>query len=73
MKTTEPAAVAAAFQQLKEHAESRRRETRDGKPVILVGAATCGRAAGAIDVLQAFRDEVKKHNIDVAGFKSNKK
>lgn len=33
-------------------------------PVILVGTATCGRAAGALEVLQAVKDVVEKRNID---------
>jgi NADH:ubiquinone oxidoreductase subunit F (NADH-binding)/(2Fe-2S) ferredoxin len=37
---------------------------RSGKPRILVGAATCGRSAGALDVLQAFNAELSKHNLD---------
>ncbi len=64
MKPTEDTAIAAVFREIKERAESRWRERLDNKPVIMVGAATCGRAAGALDVLQAFRDEVKKRNLD---------
>jgi len=30
----------------------------------MVGTATCGRAAGALDVLQAIKDELKKHGLD---------
>ena len=30
----------------------------------MVGTATCGRAAGALEVLRAFKDEVKKHHLD---------
>ena len=33
-------------------------------PAIIVGSATCGRAAGAIEVLQALRDELKRQNVD---------
>ncbi|OGO45730.1 MAG: NADH dehydrogenase [Chloroflexi bacterium RBG_16_60_22] len=35
------------------------------RPVILVGAATCGRAAGAIEVLDTFKAEIKNRNLDV--------
>ncbi|HUV52676.1 MAG TPA: NADH-quinone oxidoreductase subunit F, partial [Dehalococcoidia bacterium] len=53
--------VAAAFKGLKEHALSRWQTLWDGtKPVIMVSAATCGRAAGALEVLQAIRDELGK-------------
>jgi NADH-quinone oxidoreductase subunit F len=34
------------------------------KPVIMVGTATCGRAAGALDVLQAFKNEIELHGIE---------
>jgi NADH-quinone oxidoreductase subunit F len=34
----------------------------------MVGAATCGRAAGALEVLRAFKDEIKKHNLDCPVF-----
>ena len=64
MKVAEPSAVVAAFQSIKEHAESRWQELWHNKPVILVGAATCGRAAGALDVLKALRDEVNRQKLD---------
>ena len=64
MKVVEQTAVAAAFQEIKNRAESHWRELWNKKPVILVGTATCGRAAGALEVLQALRDEVKKQNLD---------
>jgi NADH-quinone oxidoreductase subunit F len=32
---------------------------------ILVGAATCGRAAGALDVIDAFKNECSRQSIDV--------
>ena len=35
-----------------------------GKPLIIVGAATCGRATGALDVLQAIREKLKDISID---------
>ncbi len=34
----------------------------------MVGAATCGRAAGALEVLRAIKGELKKHNIDCPVF-----
>jgi NADH-quinone oxidoreductase subunit F len=36
----------------------------DQKPVIMVGTATCGRAAGALDVLESIKEVVHKQNID---------
>jgi NADH-quinone oxidoreductase subunit F len=53
-----------AFRKLKEAAVNSLQEQSGGKPVIYVGAATCGRAAGALDVLQAFQDAVKKQHLD---------
>lgn len=34
------------------------------RPRILVGSATCGRAAGSLDVIAAFREELAKHSLD---------
>ena len=34
------------------------------KPRILIGAATCGRAAGAMSIWKLFEEEIEKHNID---------
>ena len=36
---------------------------RSDKPRILVGAATCGRAAGAMTMLEAINRELKRHKI----------
>ena len=33
------------------------------KPVIFIGAATCGRSAGALEVLDTFEKELKKEKI----------
>ncbi|MCJ7744360.1 MAG: SLBB domain-containing protein, partial [Dehalococcoidales bacterium] len=58
-------AVVSAFQEIKKQASARWQALwGSGRPVILVGTATCGRAAGAVEVLQALRDEVKKHKLD---------
>ena len=37
---------------------------RDDKPHLLVGTATCGRAAGAMEVIQAIETELAQHKID---------
>lgn len=63
MKVTELPAIVSAFQEIKNRVQSRWQEN-NGKPVILVGTATCGQAAGALEVLQTLRDEVKKRNLD---------
>ena len=49
----------SAFQQIKSRALSHWQELYDGtKPVIMIGTATCGKAAGALDVLQAMRRDL---------------
>ena len=69
MKVARLPSIALAFQQIKSQAESHWRELQDGgKPVIMVGAATCGRAAGALEVLRAIKDELKKQRLDCSLF-----
>ncbi len=65
MKATGFQSVASTFREIKSHAESQWRELQDGgKSVIMVGAATCGRAAGALGVLRAIERELKKQKLD---------
>ena len=64
MKATEKAVIAAAFEKIKQNAAAHCEEISQEKPVIMVGAATCGRAAGAQEILQTFRDEIEKRKID---------
>jgi len=65
VKATRHQSVASTFREIKSQAQSRWRELRDsGKPAIMVGAATCGRAAGALEVVRAIRDELKKQRLD---------
>ena len=65
MKATGFQSVASTFREIKSRAESQWRGLRDGgKSVIMVGAATCGRAAGALEVLQAIKRELKKQKLD---------
>src|SRR4030042_5385141 len=40
-------------------------EVLQQRPRVLVGAATCGRAAGAMDVVQAFQRELDKRKADI--------
>ncbi|MFC1871527.1 NADH-ubiquinone oxidoreductase-F iron-sulfur binding region domain-containing protein [Chloroflexota bacterium] len=63
MKIAEPRAADPGFSLMKGQSESDWRELL-AKPVILVGTATCGRAAGALEVLQALRDKIKQHKLD---------
>ncbi len=65
MKTAKSTSVASTFQEIKSRALTHWQEQwNSNQPVILVGAATCGRAAAALEVLQTLRDEVKKRNLD---------
>jgi NADH-quinone oxidoreductase subunit F len=66
VKQTQP--EAANFEEIKRRAEERWRELQGAKAVIMVGAATCGRAAGALGVLRAIKDELKKHDLDCPVF-----
>ena len=68
MKLAEPQGIASAFREIKSHAQSQWRGLRSGKPVIMVGTATCGRAAGALEVLQTIKGELKKHRLDCPVF-----
>jgi NADH-quinone oxidoreductase subunit F len=64
MKVGELVDITSAFHEIKNHAESYHRELYDsGKPLIMVGTATCGRAAGALEVLKAIRGELKRQNL----------
>jgi len=65
VKAVELSTITSTFQEIKNRAESRWEELwHSGKPVILVGTATCGRAAGALDVLQAIKDELDRQKLD---------
>jgi len=64
VKATGLPGVAATFQKIKKHAQARWQELQKARAVIMVGSATCGRAAGALEVLRAFKNELKKHNLD---------
>ncbi len=52
------------YQELKKQAQQKNDRLQD-KPYILVGTATCGRAAGALNVLETFRKEVSERQLDV--------
>ena len=65
MKVVELPAIHLAFQEIKSRAEWHWQELRsNGRPVIMVGTATCGRAAGALEVLRAIRGEIKRQKLD---------
>ena len=60
------AAVQAVYDEIKQNAAARARELKRKKAVITIGAATCGRAAGALDVIKAFKEELARHGVDAA-------
>lgn len=57
------AAAAAAFAKLQEHAQKDWARLKE-KPLILIGAATCGRAAGALTLLEEVKNELARLNLD---------
>ena len=65
MKARVPPAVISSFQEMAARAESGWGKLFDsGRPVVLVGAATCGRAAGALEVLGTLRSELERLGLD---------
>ncbi len=64
MVVAERSTISSTFEEIRSRAELQWQELfSSGNPVVMVGTATCGRAAGALDVLRAMRDEVKKHEL----------
>ena len=54
-----------AFERLREKAVFTCRDAGSNKRIhITIGTATCGRAAGSLETLQAFKNEIAKRNID---------
>jgi NADH-quinone oxidoreductase subunit F len=52
------------FEEIKAHAVSEWEALKQSQePHILIGTATCGKAAGALDVLQTINDELAQQNI----------
>ncbi len=59
--------IGQAFQKIESRALVHWGELRDGgKPLIMVGTATCGRAAGALDVLQTIREELAESRCEAS-------
>jgi len=59
-----PQAVEEFFSKIQNHALSEWEALRnDQEPYILIGTATCGRAAGALEVLRSFRDELATNQV----------
>jgi len=56
--------VSETFEKIRSRALASWRSVREGEdPFVLVGTATCGRASGALEVLNAFQEQVAKKNI----------
>jgi len=54
------------FEEVKQQAKAEWDSLYHGEiPLVLVGTATCGRAAGALSVLQAIREEIAKRKVNV--------
>ncbi len=53
------------FEKVKRDAKKKREALRQSKkPLILIGTATCGRSAGALDVVKVFSQELEGRNIE---------
>ncbi len=53
------------FEEIKQETRGKREVLRQSKnPLIFVGTATCGRSAGALDILEVFHRELESRNID---------
>ena len=64
IRVAEQTTTSFTFAQIKSRAEwSSRQLWESGNPVVTVGTATCGRAAGALEVVAAIRDEVDKSSL----------
>jgi NADH-quinone oxidoreductase subunit F len=69
VKAAHSPTIASAFEEIRSRAITHWQEVFDsGQPVILVGTATCGRAAGALDVLETIRTELKKLGVSYPVF-----
>jgi NADH:ubiquinone oxidoreductase subunit E len=65
MNVTAISGADSTFQRIKSEAIARVQDLYDGKrPVIMVGTATCGRAAGALEVLQAIKERLAEEHVN---------
>lgn len=60
---TNSTAIRTSLDKIKGPAENRWNSIKE-KPLIMVGAATCGRAAGAVEVIKTIKAEIERLNID---------
>jgi NADH-quinone oxidoreductase subunit F len=65
LKEVVQSSITSNFDELKKGATARFQKLwNDEVPVILVGTATCGRAAGALEVFQAIKEVARKQNVN---------
>jgi NADH-quinone oxidoreductase subunit F len=54
----------SSFKELQQQAKAEwERFSQPGRPRVLIGSATCGRAAGSLEVLKAFETELEKRGL----------
>jgi len=64
MQVVEQPRITATFEEIKHRAELHWTQLwNSGNPLVMVGTATCGRAAGALEVVRATREEVAKQEL----------
>jgi NADH-quinone oxidoreductase subunit F len=64
MPVVEQSTITSNFAEIRQKAELHWQRLWDsGNPVVMVGTATCGRAAGALEVVQALREEIEKQEL----------
>jgi len=64
MQVVEQATITSTFEEIRRRAELHWKQLwNSGNPVAMVGTATCGRAAGALEVVQAIKEEVEKQEL----------
>ena len=53
------------FHEIKRQADKEWKELWEGgKPLILIGTATCGRSAGSLNTKKSFEDELSGRGVD---------
>jgi NADH-quinone oxidoreductase subunit F len=68
VRTTKRQSAVSTFAEIKRRAGEHWQGLKRAEAVVMVGAATCGRAAGALAVLRALKDEIKKRKLDCPVF-----
>ncbi len=61
--STDVTVMESKYQELKKRASEKAAVLQE-KPYVMVGTATCGRAAGALKILDVFKEEVQKHQVE---------